>query len=81
MDLAVGIALGDVIEVNQGKSPNRTARQRLGRPRTHATHTDHDHVGGTKARQRRRTVQAPHAGKAALRQRVERALGRSADQG
>ena len=77
MDLAVGVALGNVVEVDQRQVPDRAARQRLGCPRAHAADADHDHVGGAETRHRLGAVQSRHAGKAARWIGTVVGLGRS----
>ena len=65
VDLPVGVALGDVIEVHQSQPADRAARQCLGRPGAHPADAHHHRVRGRKARLRRPTVQPRHAAEAA----------------
>ena len=48
--LAVGIALGDVIEIDERQASDAGTRERLGRPRPDAAEADHDDMRGAQAR-------------------------------
>ncbi|KAH0442962.1 hypothetical protein KCU90_g1484, partial [Aureobasidium melanogenum] len=64
MDLAVSVALGDIVQIDQGQRADRTARQCLCYPRTHPADADHGDVCAFKRSERRRAVQPGNAAEA-----------------
>jgi len=56
MHLAVRVALGHVVEVDQRQPPDRAARERFDRPRSHPADPDHRDMRPLERRQRRGTI-------------------------
>ena len=67
MDLAINIGFSKMIQIDQGNTTNRTARQRLDGPATNTAYPDHTYMSSTESRQPRRAVQASDTRKATIR--------------